>query len=44
MNAWKDILKRLYDKGMIDEERLHNSVTQGLITEEEMNEILGIEE
>lgn len=38
---WYLILKGLYERGKITEERLHNAVLQGLITEEEMLEIIG---
>lgn len=36
---WKTILERLYDDGKIDETRLDNAVTKGLITEAEKIEI-----
>lgn len=37
---WKIILERLYDTGKIDETRLDNAVTKGLITEAEKTEIM----
>lgn len=39
---WKVILKRLYDKDLIDTTRLENCVTEGLITQAEYDEIIGI--
>ena len=36
---WKDILKRLYEQGKIDNIRLENAVIKGLITEAEKEEI-----
>ena len=40
MEGWKEILKRLYDKGLIDTARLDNAVTKGLITQTERDEIV----
>lgn len=36
---WKVILKRLYDKGLIDTIKLQNCVTVGMITQTEYDEI-----
>lgn len=32
---WFERLKDLYEKGLIDKSRLNNSISKGLITEEE---------
>ena len=37
-------LKRLYDEGKIGEFELNNAVAKGWITEEQKNEIMGVNE
>jgi hypothetical protein len=41
---WFTILKRLYDSGQVDDQRIINACEQGLITEEQKNIILGVEQ
>lgn len=38
---WFLIFKGLFVRGKIDEDRLNNAVTKGMITEEEKQQIIG---
>ena len=39
---WFNILKGLYERGKIDEERLDNAVSKNLITEDDKKTIINI--
>lgn len=41
MSAKFEVVKNFYDEGLWSEERVHNAVIKGWITEEEFKEITG---